>query len=57
MVPKGKTSKKRPEVGEVKEKAVNPKKPTNSELRRQLKDDLTRMGCRGLYLAPWDLQS
>lgn len=54
MAPK---NKERLEVAAVKEKLIFPEIPSNPETRSILKQDLTRMGLRGLYMAPWNLRN
>ena len=53
----GRTGAVKVEVPSVNLKFVVPIVPKNKEEKRQLVEDLTRMGCEGLLVEPWSLKS
>ena len=45
------------EVHPVSLRSIVPVVPKNEEDKRQLMEDLTRIGCKGLLVQPWSLKS
>ena len=52
-----KTGANKVEVPSVSLRSVVPVVPKNEEEKRQLVEDLTRMGCEGVLAQPWGLKS